>query len=143
MSGDESESMRPSGASGEVPGEAPAQKAVTPRPMRTLTLATVGIMAMGVDALVAFAHTGSERGQQMEAGAQKLVERYQENAKVQASAAGASRRDLAKQASITLDENLKAMWRVIVLSRAQEPAAEAPTDSAEPASQGECSSAKR
>ena len=100
--------------------------------MRTLTLATVGIAAWGVDALSEFAHTSMARGQEMEAGAQRLVERYQENARIQAKAAAASRNDLAKQASVTLDENLKTLWRVIVVTGAEE----APGEREQPASQG-------
>lgn len=101
--------------------------------MRTLTLATVGIAAWGVDALSEFAHTSMARGQEMEEGAQRLVERYQENARVQAKAAAASRSDLAKQASVTLDENFKALWRVFVVTSAEQ----SPSDREQPASQGE------
>lgn len=128
MSGDGLDSRRRNGASTGATGEGPAQKASAPRLMRTVTLATVGIMAFGVDALSAFAHTSLARGQQMEAGAQRLVERYQDNAKVQAKTAAASRDDLAKQAATTLDENLKALWRVVVVPGANQQPAEQPAN---------------
>jgi len=83
--------------------------------MRTLTLATVGIVAFGVDVVSEFAHTSMTRGAQIEASAQELMERYQENAKIQARTAAVSRSNLLHQASVTLDENLNALWRVFVV----------------------------
>lgn len=105
--------------------------------MRTLTLATVGIVAFGVDAVSEFAHTSLARGQEMEEGAQKLVERYQENARIQARAAAASRNDLAQQTSATLDENVNALWRVIVVPGTGQKAVKQPTNKIQPAVEGE------
>ena len=49
----------------------------------------------------------------METDAHKLVGRYQDNAKMQAQAAQASRNDLAQQAWTTLDQNLQALKRTL------------------------------
>lgn len=133
MSSDGLESMRGS----DAPGEAPRTKTAVPHLMRTLTLATAGIMSFGMDALAEFARTSMARGEEMEKGARKLVERYQENAKIQAKAAAASRNDLAKQASVSLDENLRALWRVIVVPSAKEQAVEQLAEPIRPTIEGE------
>ena len=137
MSSDGLQSMRANDAGSESGAEGQAPTTGAPRLMRTVTLTTAGIMAWGVDAFAAFARTSMERGQQMEAGVQKLVERYHENAKLQGRAAAASRSDLAKQAAITLDENMKALWRVFMVTGTQEQAGEPPADRIQPAMQGE------
>ena len=137
MSSDGLDRIRSSSASSETGAEGAAQQTATPHLMRTLTLATVGIMAWGVGALSTFANTSMERGQKMEASAHQLVERYQKNAKIQVQAAAASRDELAKQASVTLDENLKALWSMLTMTGANEQAAEQPANTIQPSLEGE------
>ena len=73
----------------------------------------------------------------METDAHKLVGRYQDNAKMQAQAAQASRNDLAQQAWTTLDQNLQALKRMLVLPGPEHQAAAQPSHMTEPAMQGE------
>lgn len=73
----------------------------------------------------------------MEVSAQKLVGRYQDNAKTQAKAAEASRSDLMKQTWVTLNEHLKALSRMLTLPDDKQQAAEQPSDTSKPVVQGE------
>jgi hypothetical protein len=96
-------------------GEATDRGATSHTLVHTVVRTTVGFAALGADEISAFVRTSVQRGQQMEADGHKLMRRYQENAQEQASAAAASRRNLARQAWTTLDENLQALKRTLML----------------------------
>lgn len=81
---------------------------------RSAALVTIGAAALGVDRIGAFAQASVTRGEAVEADAQQLVERYQNNVKAQMQAAEASRDAMMQQLHATLNENLQVISRVIM-----------------------------
>jgi hypothetical protein len=138
MDSAELEATQGENAHNEAPTDGAAKNRGAYGLTRTFARATVGTVALGIDVLSAFTRTSIQRGQQMESSAHKLLERYQNNAKVQTSTAAASRHALAKQASITLDENLKALWHIFVITGGAEQAAAHPAEQIPLTTQGEC-----
>jgi hypothetical protein len=105
--------------------------------VRTFARTMVGLAALGADEILTFMRTSARRGQEMEAGARKVVGCCQDNANVQAKAAEASRGDLMKQTWVTLDDNLKALSRMLTIPDDLQQAGEQPFDITKPAVQGE------
>ena len=80
--------------------------------VRSVALATVGVMALGKDEAGALLERSVERGEMVEADTQKMVEDYREHVRAQMHAADASRAELTEKATLALNENLKVISQV-------------------------------
>jgi len=92
---------------------------------RSAVLVAIGAAALGVDRIGAFAQASMTRGEAVEADAQQVIERYQENVKAQIQAAETSRDALMQQLHATLDENLQVITRVIMPQPKKKPETDA------------------